>query len=237
MDRQYLQAGATPDFFYFKAKNRLIEVLLGKVKQGTRPKILDVGAGSGEELSVIKKFGDIYAAEPDHDLLKRIPEDLLVEINNCELIDIPYPDHFFDWVLAFDVLEHIQDDRAAVLQIRRVLKPGGFFIFTVPAFPSLFGAHDRALEHFRRYNKEMIRNLLVDFKGRELGYWMSFLFPPVALQRLLKRNSLHHRVQFMALPKFINRIFYSILVFESRLIKKRIPLPVGTTLYGIYQKV
>ncbi|MBI4765844.1 MAG: class I SAM-dependent methyltransferase [Deltaproteobacteria bacterium] len=236
MDRQYLEAGATPDFFYFKAKNRLIEVLLSKVKQETRPKILDVGVGSGEELSVIKKFGEIYVAEPDLDLLRRIPEDLVVEKNNCELGAIQYPDHFFDWVLAFDVLEHIEDDRSAVLQILRVLKPGGFFVFTVPAFGFLFGAHDLALQHFRRYNKKMIRNLLVDFKSRELGCWVFFFFLPLALQRRLKRHSLNYQVHFMALPKAINRIFYSILIFESWLINKRIPLPVGTTLYGIYQK-
>jgi SAM-dependent methyltransferase len=237
MDRQYLQAGATPDFFYFKAKSRLIEVLLNKVKQETRPKILDVGVGSGEELSVLRKFGEVYVAEPDLDLLKRISEDLVVEINNCELGDIQYPDHFFDWVLAFDVLEHIDDDRSAVLQILRVLKPGGFFVFTVPAFSSLFGAHDRALQHFRRYNKKMIRNLLNGLKCRELGFWMCFLFLPVALQRLLKRHSPDHQVHFMSLPKPINQIFYSILIFESWLIKKTLPLPAGTTLYGIYQKI
>jgi SAM-dependent methyltransferase len=237
MDRQYLQAGATPDFFYFKAKNRLIEVLLSKVKQQGRPKILDVGVGSGEEIPVINRFVEVYVAEPDLDLLKGIPEDLVVEKNNCELGDIQYPDHFFDWVLAFDVLEHIEDDRSAVLQMLRVLKPGGFFIFTVPALPSLFGAHDLALEHFRRYNKKMIQNLLADFKGCELGFWMCFLFLPVALQRRFKRHSPRHRVHFMVLPKALNRIFYSILIFESWLIKKEFPLPVGTTLYGVYQKV
>jgi SAM-dependent methyltransferase len=236
MDQQYLQAGATPDFFYFKAKNRLIEVLLSKVRREERPKILDVGAGSGEELLVIKKFGEVYVVEPDPDFLKKIPHDLVVEKNEGGLDDIQYPDHFFDWVLAFDVLEHIEDDRSAVRQIIRVLKPGGYFIYTAPAVKSLFGPHDKALQHFRRYNKKMLRELLADFRCRELGFWMCFLFLPVALQRRLKRYSPQHRVQFMALPKAINQIFYYFLIFESWLIKKRIPLPVGTTLYGIYQK-
>lgn len=237
MDREYLQAGATPEFFYFKAKNRLIEVLLSKGKQETSPKILDVGAGSGEELAIINKFGEVFVIEPDPDLLKMIPDDLVAEKNNCELRDIQYPDHFFDWVLAFDVLEHIEDDRSAVRQINRVLKPGGLFIYTVPALKSLFGAHDLALQHFRRYNKKMLRELLTDFKCRELGFWMCFLFLPVALQRLLKRHSPDHQVHFMILPDKINRFFNSLLSFESWLIKQGVPLPVGTTLYGIYQKV
>jgi SAM-dependent methyltransferase len=236
MDRQYLQAGATSEFFYFKAKIRLIEVLLEKAGENHRAKILDVGAGNGEDLSVISRAGEIYAVEPDPDLFHMIPGRLVVEKLCCELAQVPYGENSFDRVLAFDVLEHFADDHCAVERIFRLLKTGGKFIFTVPAGRSLFGPHDRALNHYRRYNKKMLRDLLKGFRCREMGFWMSILFLPVAVQRRMKRPGPDPEVHFMVLPRAFNRLFYYILLFECRMIKMGIRLPIGTTLYGIFEK-
>ncbi len=236
MDRHYLQAGATPEFFYFKAKKKLIEVLLNKVKTVKKGVLLNVGAGTGDDLSVIKKHGDVVVVDTDKELLALIPEDEVLQKKQNDLCSLDFPDNCFDLVIAFDVLEHIEAHQTAIQQVNRVLKRGGYFVFTVPAFQCLYGAHDRALNHYRRYDKKIIRNLLTDFRCVELGFWMFFLFLPVALQRWLKRSSLKQKVHFMALPKVINRVFYLLLAYESSLIKHGISLPVGTTIYGIFQK-
>ncbi|MDP2159618.1 MAG: class I SAM-dependent methyltransferase [Flavobacterium sp.] len=237
MDYKDYQAGATKDFFWHKAKIQLISILLNKVKSDKRVKILNVGVGIGDELPVVHKFGDLYVIDIDPKALELIPRELVFEKKICDACHMSYPDSFFDLAVAFDVLEHVENDIELINEIYRVLKPEGVFIFTVPAFNFLFSSHDRALKHFRRYDKRTIKNRLSMFKCIELGYWVFSLFLPVAAQRLLNRKSSTHEVHFMRLPGIINNILYYLLMVENRLIKHRISLPVGTTIYGIYKKI
>jgi SAM-dependent methyltransferase len=65
-----------------------------------------------------------------------------------------------DVIVTHDVLEHIEDDRAAVEDLRRLVKDDGTVILSVPALPSLFGYHDEQLGHFRRYTRTMLRNVV-----------------------------------------------------------------------------
>ncbi|MBI4778528.1 class I SAM-dependent methyltransferase [Candidatus Desantisbacteria bacterium] len=237
MDYRDYQLGATKDFFWHKAKNQLIEMLLNKLKSGRKLKILNLGAGTGEDLPVISKFGEVYVIDVDSNALNLIPEHFVLEKKVCDACHISYPDDFFDSVVAFDVLEHIEDDRLAVNEIYRVLKLDGFFIFTVPAFNFLYSSHDRALKHFRRYDKRTIKNLLLNLKCIESGYWVFSLFLPVAIQRIMNRKETDNpKIHFMRLPIFVNNILCSLLKIENWLIKHHIPLPVGTSIYGIYQK-
>ncbi len=235
MDYKDYQTGATREFFWFKAKEQLIGVLLSRARSENGLKILNMGAGTGDDLSVIKQFGEIYVIDIDPNALELIPKELIVEKKLCDACNIPYPDDFFDLVVAFDVLEHIEDDITAINEIGRVMKPNGVFVFTVPAFNFLYSSHDRALNHFRRYDKATIKNRLSNFSCLELGYWVFSLFLPVAIQRLLKRNESAPKVHYIAFPRFINHIFYSLLRVENWLIKHRVGLPIGITIYGIYQ--
>lgn len=236
MDYKDYQDGATKDFFWHKAKIHLIEILLNKVKSAKKVKILNLGAGTGDDLPVIAKFGEIYVIDIDSYALELIPKDLIYEKRTCNACYLPYVNNFFDLIVAFDLLEHIENDKLAINEIYRVLKKGGFFIFTVPAFNFLYSSHDKALNHFRRYDKRYIKNLFSNFECKELGYWVFLLFLPVAIQRLLKRKNYIPRVHFMNLPKFVNNILYYLLRCENWFIKYKIPLPIGITIYGIYKK-
>lgn len=236
MDIKDCRSGAAQDFFWFKAKEKLIDVLLGKLKSKKRLKILNIGSGTGHDIAVMQRFGDVFAVDLDPESLDLIPDDLVVEKKISDVCSMPYQDGFFDAAVAFDVLEHIKDDTKAVKEIRRVLNRDGFFIFTVPAFNILFSSHDRALNHYRRYNKNMIKLLCKDFSARFISFWVFLLFIPVAVQRLLKRNDETPKVHCSSLPAVINHIFYRILLAETRLIELGIRLPLGTTICGIYQK-
>lgn len=238
MDYRDCQVGATKDFFWHKAKIQLIDILIDKLRSEKKLKILNLGSGTGDDLSIVSRFGKIYVIDIDSDVLKVIPQEFVFEKKVGDACHISYSADFFDLVVAFDVLEHIEDDKLAINEIYRVLKPDGFFIFTVPAFNFLYSSHDKALKHFRRYNKRTIKKQLLNFRCVELGYWVFSLFLPVAVQRIMKRKETNNpKIHFMRLPIFVNNILYFLLKIENWLIKYHIPLPMGTTIYGIYQKV
>ena len=111
---------------------------------GTRPDplLLDVGWSSGFLLEQLRMewpearlIGSDYLPEPLHDLASRLPE---VPILQFDLTTCPLPDACMDGVTALNVLEHIKDDMQALIQIRRILKPGGVVHVEVPSNPDLY---------------------------------------------------------------------------------------------------
>jgi ubiquinone/menaquinone biosynthesis C-methylase UbiE len=242
VDYKGYEYGLKPDHFWIKSHINLKKVLLSSINNtnvsGEECKVLAIGAGTGGDLAVLKEFGNIYAFDVDQNVLDMIPENMVVEKQLADAQAIPYGDSQFDIVVAFEVLEHIPDDGQAANEIKRVLKPGGFLIFSVPAFKMLFGPKDKAHFHMRRYNKKMIRKLLPDFKEHRIGYWMFTLFVPAAVQRVWEKSVINEKSYHPYIPaKLINSMFYKILQGENYLIRKGFNFPWGLTLYGIYQKI
>src|SRR4030042_5267546 len=117
-------------------------------RKGT--KILDVGCGAGINLLMLGQFGQAIGIDSS----KRAVE-LSKKYGKAALGDalkLPFPDESFDVLTALDLLEHLEDDRKALREWRRVLKPGGYALVSVPAYQWLFGPRDRELMHQRRYN-------------------------------------------------------------------------------------
>ena len=132
MDYRDIEAGATEDFCWFKAKLELIDILLAKAGIKNSAKILSAGCGIGREMEIIKEYGDIYAIDVDPGIIASLPDGLCIEKRVCDVCDTSlYPDNFFDAVVAFDLLEHCKDDTPAIKEIHRALKPNGLFVFTV----------------------------------------------------------------------------------------------------------
>ena len=104
--------------------------------------------------------------------------------------ELPLPDDAFDVVTALDVLEHIADDRHALREIARVMKPGGLLLATVPAHRWMWGAQDEISHHFRRYSAPEMRDRVevAGFDLERLTYFNSILFAPIAAVRLARRN-------------------------------------------------
>lgn len=100
------------------------------------------------------------------------------------------PQHRYEMISMFDVLEHVEDDLLFLQQtFSRFAKPGGLFFCTVPAFQSLFSSHDTFLQHHRRYNLPALEQLL-HTAGLELvasGYLFALLLPIRAISVLLEK--------------------------------------------------
>ncbi len=236
MDYKDYQKGKLHLDFWFRAKRDMIDILLSRCcKKGKSLKILSLGAGTGTDLEILNKYGEVYVIDINKNALNLISKKLCYEKKIANACKLPYKDNFFDIVTSFDVFEHITNDFRAISEARRVLKKGGYLVFSVPAFQFLFSSHDEALEHKRRYNKKMLKNLLLQFNNLKLNYWNSMLFFPIACMRLIKKNS-KVEVDSMALPKFVNSFFLILLKIENRLLKYNISSPVGLTLIGYCNK-
>ena len=150
--KEYENGESASRHFWHRAKNDLIFRLLSKLKKRNL-KILNLGAGTGDDLETLNKFGTVYVTDINENALSLIPNNLCAEKKRCDAQNLTYPNEFFDVVTSFDVFEHIPDDKKAINEVSRVLKKDGHLIFSVPAFQFLYSAHDKALEHKRRYSK------------------------------------------------------------------------------------
>jgi SAM-dependent methyltransferase len=232
--------------FWFKAKTKLINILFDiTFEDKTANKvILDIGCGIGEETQELKKYGNLILLDNDKttiDLIKsRNRQAILGDIEKIDLKPKSY-----DYICCFDLLEHLDNDIAALKNIYAGIKEKGYFLFTVPAYKCLLSAHDMALDHRRRYNKKDLEVKLKNagFNEIKMYYWNSLLFPFIAIIRCLKKIiyiKLLKKEKFISEAKpmncFINSLLYVILIFEVCLIKANKSLPYGLTICGYAKK-
>ncbi|MCS7151563.1 MAG: class I SAM-dependent methyltransferase [Endomicrobia bacterium] len=225
---------------YFVNKNRLIKLLLDEClskRYENKPlKILSLGCGTGEELKVLSDYGEVYAIDIDSNVLNFVDRSLCKKIKICDVCKIEFEDNFFDIVVGFDILEHIEDDTKAAEEIYRVLKPKGKFVFTVPAFQFIFSSHDVVLGHKRRYNKKMLKSLFLSFKIKQMFFYQYILFPFMIIFRILRKKS--KNIDLKVVPKICFEIINSISQVELFLIKLGVKFKIfGLTLCGIVEKI
>lgn len=118
-----------------------------------RGKVLDFGAGSGQFAAPLSALGlDITALEPDHELQQRLRSQGLQVVGSTHDIR----DESLDYIYTLNVLEHIDDDAAALRSLHEKLRTGGRLLIYVPAFQLLYTSMDAKVGHVRRYTREML---------------------------------------------------------------------------------
>jgi SAM-dependent methyltransferase len=116
-------------------------------------RILDVGTGTGANLRMLRdlQLEHVTGLDSDKLAIQFCASKGLGQVQMGDVCAMPFEGDAFDLVIATDVIEHVEDDRAALSEIARVLKQGGKVLISVPAFPSLWGRQDVVAHHKRRY--------------------------------------------------------------------------------------
>jgi SAM-dependent methyltransferase len=180
--------------FWFRARNRAINAVFDTVRRGLAPgyRVLEVGCGTGNVLKVLQKSaagGTVIGIDLHQEGLRyargRLSPALLVQA------DVAHPPFSvkFEMVGLFDVLEHLDDDVAALRGLRDLLTDGGILLLTVPADPRLWSYFDVGSHHRRRYEEEDLREKLVK-SGYAVEYltpYMSALHPVLWIARRLTK--------------------------------------------------
>jgi ubiquinone/menaquinone biosynthesis C-methylase UbiE len=150
-----------------------------------RPRILDVGCGTGANLLMLSKYGEAEGVDISEDALAFCRERGLDKVKLGAAEELPYEDGTFDLVTAFDVVEHMDDDLVGLREMRRVLRPGGRVLLFVPTFMFLWGLQDDVSHHRRRYRLPELTRVLerACFQIERATYANITFFLPILVMR------------------------------------------------------
>ncbi|MFL5805018.1 MAG: class I SAM-dependent methyltransferase [Roseiflexaceae bacterium] len=168
--------------------------------------ILDAGCGTGGNALFLRRYGTVVGIDLAAEALELGGRRLPGALARGSVLDLPFADASFDLVTSFDVLYHraVPDERPALCEAARVLRPGGRLLIRLPAYEFLRSKHDRAVHTRRRYTATAARMLLEagGFAVERCSYVNSLLFPLPLAQRLIERAlpALEHNDSDLALP-------------------------------------
>jgi len=134
-------------------------------------------------------FSNVAGLDLSEEALRWCRERNLGNVIKADVTRLPFRHEHADLVLATDVIEHVDDDRKAIREIARVLKPGGVVLAAVLSFMLLWGFQDEVALHKRRYRKRQLQRMLTDsgLVIQRSYYFNYLLFLPILLARALLR--------------------------------------------------
>ena len=178
--------------WWFVGRRKIIAGFVEKICRDIgkrRPRILDVGCGTGANLQMLANFGAAEGVDVSSGALDFCRARGLSKVKQGAAEALPYEDASFDLVTGLDVVEHLDDDIAGLGEMRRVLRPGGRALLFVPAFMFLWGVQDDISHHRRRYTIPELRERLSEagLTVERATYANITFFLPILFGRLLMR--------------------------------------------------
>ena len=242
--------------FWYRAMEELALNLLEKYRGITRIStlknadiplmILDAGCGTGGMTQKLERLGQVTGIDINPVALNYARKKNIKALKKASVCDLPFDNNFFDLVVSLDVLYHkmVTDDKKALSEFYRVLKPNGLVLIRVPAFEFLRGAHDITVETRHRYTADELKEKIeyVGFRIEKITYANMLLSIPLFVKRLFERrpafggvNKRGHSDTFL-LPTLLNTFFYWYLRFENSLLNY-INFPIGSSLIVVAKKL
>jgi SAM-dependent methyltransferase len=228
--------------WWFRGRRAIFERILARLPALPRRRILDIGFGTGAMLTFLRGYGEVVGMDRSDEAIRfaRTRCDRPMFIG--DISDVPLQTGTVDLVTAFDILEHVDDDVAALAELARVCRPGGHTLLTVPAFQFLWGNQDVISHHRRRYTcKEFGRRVeAAGFRITRISYFNALLFPVVAAVRVARRLRGAPRGPIksdftMTKPGLVNDALTGVFAAEGALLT-RFRLPVGVSVVCLAER-
>jgi SAM-dependent methyltransferase len=207
-------------YWWFRGKRRMVRPHLSSALSNGSRTVVEVGCGTGANLALLRRefaHARVLGVDRDPHALRLCRErDLAVPLARADGSRLPLRSHGVDCLVALDFIEHVEDDRSLIREFARVLRPGGSLVASVPAYPSLWSAHDEFLHHKRRYRTGELEAKLVEagFRIERRNGFNFLLLPLVALVRRLRRGA-PAGTDFFQLPRPLNSALAGLFVIED----------------------
>ena len=207
--------------------------------QNGRPRILDVGCGTGANLELLGNYGEAEGVDVSPEALAFCRARGLTNVRQGEAEKLPYKDGSFDLVTALDVVEHLDDDVAGLREMRRILRPSGRALLFVPAFMFLWGVQDDVSHHRRRYRLPELRRVLKEagYEVERATYANLSFFAPILMGRVVMRaTGLRPASENNINVSALNGVLGRVLGAESALLR-RMNFPFGVSALCLARRV
>ena len=244
---EYARLAARESFYFWNVGRREIlrEVLWRHLPSPNDLTILDLGCGPGGNIKLLAEFGEVTGLDVSEEALRFARKYNFAKLILGDGKNLPFRDNSYDLVTSLDVLEHLHDDQKAIKEVFRVLRPGGFFLISVPAHTWLWSDHDEAMLHKRRYpEKEILFKLrAAGFETLEKSHFVTIAVPINFFRKI--KDSISRKVfpgkQKVAetydveFSETVNGFLLFLLRLEKFMIRF-ISLPLGTSIFVIAKK-
>jgi SAM-dependent methyltransferase len=226
--------------WWYQGRRRVIERVIERLGLPDHARILDAGCGSGRNMVELARHGVVTGVELSDTSVRLARERDAGEVIEGSVMDMPFDEATFDLAVSLDVIEHLEDDVGALRELRRVTKPGGALLVTVPAYQWLWSGHDEVNHHHRRYNR---RTLLAaaqsaGWRLERSTHFNSLLLPAAILLRALERfkpAATKSSLDLWVPPAPLNWALRQPLSLEAAAIGRGGSIPAGLSLLAVFR--
>ncbi len=224
--------------WWHRVRRRIVKDELTRIAARSPARLLDAGCGSGRMLDALRDRWQVSGLEASPALVS-IARERGHDVRQGVVEELPWADGEFDLVTCLDVLEHTANDRAALLELRRVARPGGHMLITVPAYQALWGNHDVLNHHYRRYNRH---TLVAAARGagltiERITFFNALVLAPAVAVRLtqrLRRESVERHTPDSELGgRWLDPLIELPLRAEASWLRQDRTLPAGLSLLAV----
>jgi SAM-dependent methyltransferase len=224
--------------WWYRGRRRVLRAELDRLGIPAGADILDAGCGSGRTLDELADYGSVAGVDVSAEAVTAAQARGHEDVVQAAIEQLPHAAGRFDLITCLDVIEHVPDDVAALRELRRVTRPGGRLLVTVPAYPALWSSHDERNLHFRRYRRRALATAAAaaGWKRVRDTHFNALLLVPAAAVRLAERAGLTPRAgsDLDRTPPVLDRLLERPLEIEAALLRRGCRLPAGLSLLAVF---
>jgi SAM-dependent methyltransferase len=242
MDRDYeLQTHQAEDrHWWYRGRRTVLDGVIANLGLPGSARILDAGCGSGRNMVELSRYGRVTGIELSETSVALARQRNAGEVISGSLLEMPFAQESFDLAVTLDVIEHLEDDLAALRELRRTVAPGGALLVTVPAYQWLWSGHDEINHHHRRYTRGSLQKVAeaAGWRQERTTYFNSLLLPVAIMLRVLDRvntKTTESSLDLWVPPEPLNWVLERPLAFEAALIRRGGRIPAGLSLLAVFR--
>jgi SAM-dependent methyltransferase len=243
MDRDFeLQTHHAEDrHWWYRGRRGVLERVIAGLGLPAHARILDAGCGSGRNMIELARHGTVTGVELSDTSVALARERGAGEVIEGSVLDMGFAADSFDLAVSLDVIEHLEDDLAALRELRRVVAPGGSLLVTVPAYQWLWSGHDEINHHHRRYTRRSLQRVAeqAGWEQARTTYFNSLLLPAAIVLRVLDRvnraKTTESSLDLWVPPQPLNWLLERPLTLEAALIARGGRITAGLSLLAVFR--